>query len=81
MDLFGNPSHASLGGKKYCLVIVDEYSRYTWVYFFTYKSETQQTIKDIATEAEHQHNATVLMTRSDNSTEFKNCSLMSFLVM
>jgi hypothetical protein len=31
MDLFGPPSHASLGGKKYCLVIVDGYSRYTWV--------------------------------------------------
>jgi hypothetical protein len=28
MDLFGHPSHASLGGKKYCLVIVDGYSRY-----------------------------------------------------
>ena len=34
VDLFGPPSHASLGGKKYCLVIVDDYSRYTWVYFF-----------------------------------------------
>src|SRR3954469_24443626 len=32
VDLFGPPSHASLGGKKYCLVIVDDYSRYTWVY-------------------------------------------------
>jgi hypothetical protein len=29
MDLFGPPTHASLGGKKYCLVIVDDYSRYT----------------------------------------------------
>jgi hypothetical protein len=44
VDLFGPLSHASLGGKKYCLVIVDDYSRYTWVYFFEYKSETQQTI-------------------------------------
>jgi hypothetical protein len=30
VDLFGPPSHASLGGKKYCLVIVDDYSKYTW---------------------------------------------------
>jgi hypothetical protein len=43
VDLFSTPSHASLGGKKYCLVIVDGYSRYTWVYFFEYKSETQKT--------------------------------------
>jgi hypothetical protein len=79
MDLFGPPSHASLGGKKYCLAIVDDYSRYTWVYFFTYKNETQQTVKDFATEAEHQHNATILTIRSDNGIEFKNYSLNEFL--
>src|SRR4051812_47451240 len=28
VDLFGPTSHASLGGNKYCLVIVDDYSRY-----------------------------------------------------
>ena len=44
LDLFGPPSFDSLGGRKYCLVIVDDYSRYTWVYFFKRKSETQQTI-------------------------------------
>jgi hypothetical protein len=49
MDLFGPPTYASLGGKKYCLVIVDDYSRYTWVYFFEFKSETQETVKDFAT--------------------------------
>jgi hypothetical protein len=40
MDLFGPPTHASIGGKKYCLVIVDDYSRYTWVYFLKHKYET-----------------------------------------
>jgi transposase InsO family protein len=79
MDLFGPPSYASLGGKKYCLVIVNDYSRYTWVYFFTYKSETQQTVKDFATEVERQFNNTILMIRSDNDTEFKNYSLNEFL--
>jgi hypothetical protein len=69
MDLFGPPSYASLGGKKYCLVIVDDYSRYTWVYFFTYKSKTQQTIKDFATKIEHQFNTTILTIRSDNGTD------------
>jgi hypothetical protein len=43
-DLFGPTYHASLGGKKYYLVIVDDYSRYTWVYFFKHKYETQQTV-------------------------------------
>jgi hypothetical protein len=52
MDLFGPPSHASLGGKKYCLVIVDDYSRYTWVYFFKHKYKIQQTVVDFVKEVE-----------------------------
>ena len=79
MDLFGPPSFDSLGGRKYCLVIVDDYSRYTWVYFFKRKSETQQTIIDFANEAQRQHNAKILTIRSDNGTEFKNYTLDEFL--
>ena len=79
MDLFGPPSFDSLGGRKYCLVIVDDYSRYTWVYFFKRKSETQQTIIDFANEAQRQHDAKILTIRSDNGTEFKNYTLDEFL--
>jgi hypothetical protein len=79
VDLFGPPSHASLGGKKYCLVIVDDYSRYTWVYFFKHKGETQQTIIDFAKEVERQHGQNILAIRSDNGSEFKNYTLNGFL--
>ena len=33
MDLFGPTTYKSLGGNLYCLVIVDDYSRYTWTFF------------------------------------------------
>jgi hypothetical protein len=33
MDLFGSIAYISIGGSKYCLVIVDDYSRFTWVFF------------------------------------------------
>jgi hypothetical protein len=79
MDLFGPPSHASPDGNKYCLVIVDNYSRYTWVYFFKHKSETQATVKTFATEVQRQHKSTILMIISDNSSKFKNCTLNEFL--
>jgi hypothetical protein len=79
MDLFGPPTHANLGGKKYCLVIVDDYSRYTWVYFFKYKHETQQTIKHFTNEVQCQYGQYILMIRSDNGTEFKNYTLNNFL--
>jgi hypothetical protein len=32
-DLFGPITYISIGGSKYCLVIVDDYSRFTWVFF------------------------------------------------
>jgi hypothetical protein len=35
MDLFGPIAYISIGGSKYCLVIVDDHSRFTWVFFFT----------------------------------------------
>jgi hypothetical protein len=34
MDLFGLIAYISIGGSKYCLVIMDDYSRFTWVFFF-----------------------------------------------
>jgi hypothetical protein len=38
MDLFGPIAYISIGGSKYCLVIVDDYSRFTWVFFLQEKS-------------------------------------------
>jgi hypothetical protein len=32
MDLFGPIAYISIGGSKYCIVIVDDYSRFTWVF-------------------------------------------------
>jgi hypothetical protein len=33
MDLFSPIAYISIGGSKYCLVIMDDYSRFTWVFF------------------------------------------------
>ena len=79
VDLFGPTSHESIGAKKHCLVIVDDYSRYCWVFFLKLKSETQQTFIDFATEKQHQHNVPILAIRSDNGSEFKNYTLNDWL--
>ena len=39
LDLFGPTQITSLGGKRYYLVVVDDYSRYTWVIFLTHKDD------------------------------------------
>jgi hypothetical protein len=38
MDLFGPVAYLSIGGSKYGLVIVDDFSRFTWVFFLQDKS-------------------------------------------
>ena len=42
MDLFGPVAYISIGGNKYGLVIVDDYSRFTWVFFLHDKSVVQE---------------------------------------
>jgi hypothetical protein len=41
MDLFGPVAYLNIGGSKYGLVIVDDFSRFSWVFFLQDKSETQ----------------------------------------
>ena len=41
-DLFGPPTYDSLGGRRYCLVIVDDFIRYTWVFFLKTKKKLKK---------------------------------------
>ena len=79
MDLFGPPTYDSLGGKKYCLVIVDDYTRYTWVFYIKKKNETQGIFINWATQMQRQYDTTILAIRSDNGSEFKNYTMDEFL--
>jgi hypothetical protein len=45
MDLFGPTTYACIGGNTYCLVIVDDDSRFTWVFFIHDKSSVFGTFK------------------------------------
>nr|GEV53828.1 integrase, catalytic region, zinc finger, CCHC-type, peptidase aspartic, catalytic [Tanacetum cinerariifolium] len=57
---------ASINGKKYILVIVDDYSRYTWVYFLHSKDETPEIIKKFIAQAQLNYKAKVCKIRTDN---------------
>ncbi|GKA71599.1 putative ribonuclease H-like domain-containing protein [Tanacetum coccineum] len=72
MDLFGPTFVSSLMNKKYCLVVTDDYSRFTWVFFLATKDETSGILKSIITEAENLVDKKVKIIRCDNGTEFKN---------
>jgi hypothetical protein len=45
MDLFDPITYISIYGNKYALVIIDDYSRFTWVFFLKDKGETQEMLK------------------------------------
>jgi hypothetical protein len=53
MDLFGPTTYKSLGGNFYCLVIVDDFSRYTWTFFLEDKCKTFDIFKKFATRAQN----------------------------
>jgi transposase InsO family protein len=54
MDLFGPIAYLSIGGSKYGLVIVDDFSRFTWIFFLQDKSETQGTLKRFLRRAQNE---------------------------
>ncbi|KAJ9557467.1 hypothetical protein OSB04_012081 [Centaurea solstitialis] len=81
MDLFGPVNVQSIGGKKYTLVIVDEYSRYTWVFFLRSKNDAPEEIILFVRKMEKLNNLSVRSIRSDHGTEFKNSTLETFFDM
>jgi transposase InsO family protein len=79
MDLFGPIAYISIGESKYCLVIMDDYSRFTWVFFLEEKSKTQETLKRFLRRAQNEFGLRIKKIRSDNGTEFKNSQIEGFL--
>ncbi|WVZ98807.1 hypothetical protein U9M48_044188 [Paspalum notatum var. saurae] len=72
MDLFGPTTYESIGGNLYCLVIVDDFTRYTWTLFLGDKSETPDKFKIFAKRAQREFGLNIVKVRSDNGSEFKN---------
>nr|GEY74994.1 putative ribonuclease H-like domain-containing protein [Tanacetum cinerariifolium] len=78
MDLCGPMRVASINGKKYILVFVDDYSRYTWTLFLCSKDETPEVLKDFLTMIQKNLQALVITVRTDRGTEFLNKILNAF---
>ncbi|GKC04997.1 putative ribonuclease H-like domain-containing protein [Tanacetum coccineum] len=81
MDLFGPTFVKSLIKKMYCLVVIDDYSRFTWVFFLATKDETSGILKSFITGIKNLLNHKVKVIRCDNGTEFKNREINQFCEM
>jgi hypothetical protein len=75
MDLFGPTLYKSIGGNLYCLIIVDDYSHYTWTLFLGDKSETPEIFKTFTRRAQREYNSQIVKIQSDNGSEFKNMNI------
>nr|GFB91065.1 retrovirus-related Pol polyprotein from transposon TNT 1-94 [Tanacetum cinerariifolium] len=69
----------SINGKRYVLVIVDDYSRYTWVHFLIMKDEAPDMIKTFLKRITVLLQFPVIIIRTDNGTEFKNQALKEYI--
>ncbi|KAK1429792.1 hypothetical protein QVD17_12023 [Tagetes erecta] len=78
MDLFGPTNVQSIGKKSYCFVFIDDFTRFSWVYFLHVKSETAELLKEFIIKVENQLDCKVKILRSDNGTEFKNSNVDLF---
>nr|GEZ06579.1 retrovirus-related Pol polyprotein from transposon TNT 1-94 [Tanacetum cinerariifolium] len=78
MDLYGPMRVESINEKKYILVIVDDYSRFTWVKFLRSKDEAPDAIIKCIKNIQVRLNATVRNVRIDNGTKFLNQNLRDF---
>nr|GEW24984.1 retrovirus-related Pol polyprotein from transposon TNT 1-94 [Tanacetum cinerariifolium] len=78
MDLYGPIRIASINGKQYVLVIVYDYSRYTWVQFLRSKDEAPEVIKTFLKRISILLQSPIIFIRTKNDTEFKNQVLKKY---
>nr|GEW72791.1 putative ribonuclease H-like domain-containing protein [Tanacetum cinerariifolium] len=78
MGLFGPTSVMSINHKKYCLVVIDDFNSFSWVFFLATKDEINIILKPFISAIENQPNKKVKVIRCDNGTEFKYRDLDEF---
>ncbi|GJW96903.1 retrovirus-related pol polyprotein from transposon TNT 1-94 [Tanacetum coccineum] len=78
MDLCGPLRVQSINEKKYILVIVEDYFRFTWVKFLRSKDETPAFVINLLKQLQVGLNKTVWFVRTDNGTKFVNKELTNY---
>nr|GFC92157.1 hypothetical protein [Tanacetum cinerariifolium] len=81
MDLFGPTFVNSLMKKMHCLVVIDDFNRFSRVFFLATKNETSEILKTFITGIENLIDLRVKVIRCDNGTEFKNRVMNQFCKM
>jgi transposase InsO family protein len=75
-DIWGRYRHPSISGAYYFLIVVDDYTRFTWIFLMRHKNETQSLLKQFFSYVHTQFDSHIKIFQSDNGGEF--LSLRSF---
>ena len=78
MDLFGPSRTASLRGKSYAFLIVDDFSRYTWVLFLAHKNDAFHEFSKFCRKVQNEKGFPISYIKSDNGREIENVHFESF---
>ena len=78
LDLMGPTGTKSLGGKRYIMVVADDFTRYTWVILLRSKFDTPEHIETLCTRLQNEKSLKIDRIRSDHGKEFENSYIESF---
>ena len=78
MDLFGPVNVKSISGDLYCLVVTDDFTRFSWVVCLERKDQTFKSLMMLFKKMETVYKPPIRRIRSDNGTEFKNNKMYEF---
>jgi hypothetical protein len=80
MDLFGPTTYTSIGGNKYGFMIVDDFTRYTWVSFLVDKSDVFATFKTFIKRVQNDFETTIKKVEVTMKVNSRIQELMSFVM-
>jgi transposase InsO family protein len=78
MNIVGPSRVHSMRGKWYVLIIVDDYTRNSWVFFLESKNQVFEYFQLLALRLNNEHPNYLKVIHSDNGTEFRNASFDEF---
>ncbi|WVZ85101.1 LOW QUALITY PROTEIN: hypothetical protein U9M48_032056 [Paspalum notatum var. saurae] len=78
MDTVGPARVASVGGKWYVLVVVDDFFRFSWVFFMEFKDDAFGFVRDLVLRLRNESHKALRAIRSDNGGEFRNSRFENF---
>ena len=78
MDLMGPTRTESMGGKRYVMVVVDNFSRYSWVELLREKSEACDKMERLSKKFQNEKEFPIVKIKSDHGKELRMPSLKHF---